>query len=188
MKRSPITCEFAEERLSRRLEQRSCVWSAAFVLSWPSRPVSGRGHARLPNQCGGGICALQGVSRMLPFLWRCCASGTADQTNVHPPLVSWRKRLVACSVASVTSRQFGVGTGVEPVTSRSCVWCSTTELTDIDAFRLDPMFGTHAPNSAALCRALPVAGNGTRVTAHTTEPRRATRAPLDGKGQRAYSA
>ena len=46
----------------------------------------------------------------------------ADHTLARLPRAAWSKPFRAC----------GVGTGVEPVTARFTVWCSTTELTSLD--------------------------------------------------------
>ena len=48
-----------------------------------------------------------------------------------------------------TIRLVGVGTGVEPATSRSIIWCSAIELTNVDVPWSDPIHGT---GSAKPCR------------------------------------
>jgi hypothetical protein len=78
-----------------------------------------------------------------------------------PPLGFVFSRSCNLCVGSAVSR---FGTGVEPATPRLSVWCSTTELTVTDVFRLEPMFGTVG-----------------------TKPFRVTRLPLDGRHQRFHS-
>jgi hypothetical protein len=60
-----------------------------------------------------------------------------------------------------TIRLVGVGTGVEPATSRSIIWCSAFELTNVDVPWSDPIHGTGS-----------------------AKPSRATCMPLDRKHQR----
>ena len=56
-----------------------------------------------------------------------------------PPLGRQSNRSFDLFVVSVVSR---CGAGIEPVTARLSVWCSTFELTANDSVRSKPMFGT----------------------------------------------
>ena len=139
MRRSPITRDNAEKRLSRSLDGRRCAAAKCLRLRLAPRHI---GKLRSRTVWRASAAAESAFCRALA---RAAVpiekpTGTADRTNVHPPSASWRNGLATFPVVSVTSRPFG--TGVEPATARFAVWCSTTELTDIDAARLETMFGT----------------------------------------------
>ena len=71
---------------------------------------------------------------------------TADQADDHlPPACSGNVVQRCCS--SRLSADL-LGTGFEPATPRSSVWCSTIELTNVLAARSEPMYGTRAADSA----------------------------------------
>lgn len=65
-----------------------------------------------------------------------------------------------CSVASLkrlvpgTTRLVGVGAGVEPATSRSIIWCSAIELTNVDVPWSEPIHGTGSAKPRHRCKAV----------------------------------
>ena len=71
-----------------------------------------------------------------------------------------------------TIRLVGVGTGVEPATSRSIVWCSAIELTNVDVPWSEPIHGTGRTRLKW------------RATENSAKPCRVTCMPLDRQHQR----
>ena len=101
-------------------------------------------HCRLSKAGGSGIHALHGTRS-------CCHAAVAsrldaDSAGTRPmdgvpgivgaagrwPLVADHSLARLPRAAWSRLRACGVGTGVEPVTARVMVWCSTTELTSLD--------------------------------------------------------
>jgi hypothetical protein len=92
-----------------------------------------------------GIHALHGTRT-------CCRLGLARRTNRRYAKAGGRSFVGPPPSGRVGAGCFsarGVGTGVEPVTARFCVWCSTFELTSLDTAIGQKPFAEHAPPTAS---------------------------------------